>query len=199
MLGNNNKKCSICRKIKPIKHFALSSNVCLACQAEEDDDEGSSGGGKKAQHNRDAKNLGKIMELDHMSATQRNSTYLKELDKILLKLAKYTKHEKNAQQLQRELLDVKEQEKSEKNDKTQHSHDTENIKIKRNRNTHLFSVTRNAALNLRAQNTARENRPPTKKNASSFYQKGAIDEESLKNEVEKLVAALHEVKNIFKR
>lgn len=205
MLGRDNKSCSICGQNKPSKYFSLLGNICIVCQkimqrdASSDGDEGG-GGGKQLQHNRGAQNLHNAMELDIVSEKNRNETYAKTLDKALFQLAEHAKNEQTTQQLQRELSDEKEQEKNKNNDGSNDPNYTEDTKVKRSRNTHLFSVTRNAALNLRAQNMARENNTPkTNKNNSSFYQQHFVNGESLKQDAEKLVNALREVQSIFKR
>ena len=59
--------------------------------------------------------------------------------------------------------------------------------------THLFSVQKSVALRARLQNLA------VKKNTATFYQQTTAQEKAVQEEVEKLVQALHDVKNFFKK
>lgn len=221
MLGRDGKKCTACEQYKSNKSFLPHSLICIICQRmiqqEGDGDEGGSGG-KQLQYNQSAESLHKAIELDAASQKDRDANYLKSLDKALFQLVEKTRQEKNTQQQLREQLDKNiEDEKSVSEDTIHDTNSSKNTKFKRNEQTHLFSVTRNAALNVRAQNLARANnfqvfsqknaqKTPTSveaatanKNTSSFYQKQTMTEESIKQEAKKIVEALREVKNIFKQ
>ena len=74
-----------------------------------------------------------------------------------------------------------------------HTDDPISKKARCQQATHLFSVQKSVALRARLQNLA------VKKNTATFYQQTTAQEKAVQEEVEKLVQALHDVKNFFKK
>lgn len=158
MKNKTNKKCAICRQIKPSQNF--SGVVCSTCRAtgrtlsKNEDDEG--GGGKQLQHSRDAKQLQYEMELEAVLLKELENQKDLAHNKDLFGMSALLKNEQKKQAAQRELLDRREDALKAIEDSDEPNPDLAvNAQIRREKITRLFSITRSCARNYVAANNAK--------------------------------------------
>lgn len=191
MLERDYKKCTICGKKKSSQSFAAHSNRCLLCQnnAQTDEDDDAGGGGKQLTNKKEVRKMAHAIELDLLREKYQKHHEIDRLTKMWRQDQKEIEVEEKRKEGVKATLEKKES--PQKN--SVHTDDPISKKARYQQATHLFTAQKNVALRARLQNSA------VKQNTATFYQQTTAQEKAVKEEVEKLVQALHDVKNFFKK
>ncbi len=241
MENKESRICSICRQVKLTQDFPKvtragrllsQANICLMCRAasqhnvEETDED--SGGGKQLQHGRNAGDLLYAMELEALLQKKLDNLNQDSQKKDIFGASITLATEQKKQATQRELLDLKEE-----NDKNSlitedepNPELAEDTKVRREKITRLFSVTRSLASNNLASNlkaavqknfgifshikqhqTAHKAEQFDKTNikktlsteSSTLFSQQHLAKEPVADEAERLAHAIREGQKIFKR